>query len=495
MSIEHNIANISADQEKNRQKNIITTTRSQNTEQSKSPIIPPMQAPEIKKQQNGVPPVNVIRKNNEEQESWNGLFYFMDGRKYRLVPSGNGQKPVFAVKDDDKAFADHEKDEVELDFPVDMLEDLTLESIAEMWKGKIAGREDGYVPDIEEILYLRQSYLSENLPGDVYEAYNKSLVNGADSGATLRLLKNSGVWEMYRLLDLTRAYHVYGQFKDEYRKKKQANHAPRAKVTGSSQLPLKQHGYEKQTGLNCYGCAGSKIINNLMQADVLDQYKVRGFEPRYLSPSEYQKLGADYDYDESRRDIEAFAGSTKSRYGNFFAVSDVIFDKKKYNGLGIRDIALHKTNYYLGAADTPNALNNVIQAMKEKLHSILGTGQPACFFSKGHYVTIVGLTDDNISYLDSLPSKPKTAITKNIDAFLRDIGDSRELSTVEITYATKLTPESLETLKNEYDGIGINEQTGEVIQTNSMHEFEKNRIPDAHGKIPVCERSGTGSVG
>jgi hypothetical protein len=417
--------------------------------------------------------IGLMRKRSTEQAAWDERYFHENGMTYRLVPlTGGGYKPVFTVGDSDDAMKLHKEDEVEYGFTSAMLEEISPAFLAEKWKGKVADKPDGYIPTTEELGGIRQAYLMETLSPKERREYYESLHNNAETGATYQLIKKTGLWEIYHLLDLTNAYHTYQLHKDEYRQFELENRALRKEVKQKTILPSGSYGYERQEGANCYGCAGSKIVNHLAKTNLLNQFKVRSFKPRYLSREEFLAQGVDYDYDASKREVEEFAGYDKSRYGNFFAVSDVLFDKQKYGGLGRRDIAIHKCTFSLDVAKSPNAKANMIEAMKEKLHRVLKTGEPVSFFSKGHYVTIVGLSNKQITYLDSMSSKAEKPITKDFRKFLDEIGGYPGLSTTELTWATKITPASLKSLKDEYGGIGIDEKTGEAVRTNSVQEFD-----------------------
>ena len=411
---------------------------------------------------------NPLHKNKPAvQEIWDERFYHENDEIYRII----GNKSIYSVGDNEAAWEKHAKEPVEYGFPAELLENISEKDLAKMWKGKAGNQPEGYIPGTGDLSGIRQSYLLETLSPQDVRMYADSMFEGEYTGETFKILKEKGLWDIFYLLDLTREYHAYKQHKDQYRIKEMENCELRKKVMQTSKLPSKDYSYEKQVSCNCYGCAGSKIINHLTKTNLLNQYKVRNFVPRYLSRTEFLAGGEDFGYDQSKRDINQFAGMGKGDFGNFFAISDVVFDKKN-GGLGRRDIALHKCTFGINKGVKPNLNANMIEAMKSKIHKVLKTGEPVAFFSKGHYVTIVGLSDDKISYLDSMSLKPEIPITEEVNSFLYNFSGQKGLSSVELTWATKITKESYQELKNEYDGLAVNEQTGEAISLNPRQEFE-----------------------
>lgn len=163
--------------------------------------------------------LSLHKEKSPERAAYDERYFFENGVKYRLI---DGKRMVYAVGNNPKALEGHETDRVEFGFSSAMLGSLNEKVLAQMWKGKVADRPEGYVPE-------------------------------------------------------------------------------------------KKHTYETQQEANCYGCAGAKIINHLLGEKALDQFKVRAFQPRYSSRSEFLDQGVDYDYDSSRAEVETFAGETKSR--------------------------------------------------------------------------------------------------------------------------------------------------------------------------------------
>ncbi len=412
------------------------------------------------------------------KKRWEGRIGKENNFKYKLESAKEGSKGLtYYVGDNTAEWQQLREKRVQYDVPFDVLEKMSDQALFQLWKEKYGDVAENYFPGEEEIIKLRNE-LVQQLNPDLKEKYNSSLISGEDSGATWILMKETDLYEKFKLLAITQCYHQFKKIREEaaldtYEKK------ARPVSKGSAGIRSGKSTYERQDSYssNCFCCAGSKIINNLLgekeDAKVLDQKKVRNFVPRFLSRQAYGKIAGGDDYDSRKNDILLFAGEDKGAYGNFFAVSDILFDEEKYGGLGRRNIALHKADYILGGVNNETAQNNIIEAIKKKIREVTGTGRMLMLGTHGHYVTITGIDNDNISYLDSLPEGNSTADevqTKDIRKFL--LGKADSFDTVELNWASKIGNDAPESLKKEFSGLGIDDKTGEVISTNKIKGSE-----------------------
>lgn len=82
-----------------------------------------------------------------------------------------------------------------------------------------------------------------------------------------------------------------------------------------------------------------------------------------------------------------------------------------------------------------------------------------------HYRTIVGLSGDDITYLDSNAKSDSVAqetITENIHLFLQNIYG--EYGATELTWMSKVNAEALPVIKKDYSDLSVDPQTGEVVR-------------------------------
>lgn len=357
------------------------------------------------------------------------------------------------------------------------LKGLSREKLVEMWKDRLPGMSGGYVPGEEDIIEIRNAYLQDRLTPEQLKAYNSSMKSGDDTGATFTLLKEAGVWDMYRLLAVTQRYYQFAKTAEESTLH-QLEKTKRAPVKGKARIGGKKLPYEKKVSNNCYACAGSKMINHLMKddngKDQLDQFRVRSFEPRYLGREAFNAFAPYKDYDKALPGIQRFAGAKRQHFGNFFSISDVLFDKREHGGLGHTNIALRRSTFVLKRTGDPVIEQNLIEAIKQKLLTAASAGRMTTLFTHSHYVTVTGIEGNNISYLDSLVTEehrdPTRVITMDIRDFLK--GNHRSYDAVELTEAFKLDKNSRAELQNEYEGFGINENTGEIIRKNDISSDE-----------------------
>ena len=166
--------------------------------------------------------------------------------------------------------------------------------------------------------------------------------------------------------------------------------------------------YPAQDYNNCFACAGSAIYNRLVNEknsrNKLDQYKVRNFVPYFLDSKELASHTKEPEDKESWmiqvKEVLEYSGNGKTGFGDFFSLSDVIHEKKANGGLGRKDIAVHKMIFQL-KDQQQDKVDAQVEIIKEKLHKILEKDQMAMIRAFDHYLTITGLDDDTITFLDS----------------------------------------------------------------------------------------------
>ena len=366
--------------------------------------------------------------------------------------------------------------------------------LRDMWKGRIPGKPDGYVPELTELQEIRTAFVSEALKkaGLKKEDLEKTYIDGEDSGATVMFLRQIGAWEIYHLLDTTKLYRQYREQKQEYMGKA-LEAVPRAEIKGSSVLKVKEFSYETQGKQNCYACSLAGIYNHFVSADPelkeqelpkLDQEKIRSFVPRFLTTEELKKVnpnGGEDLAEQQRNGVLEYAGAGKQRSGHLVGISDVLFESRKNGGAGLRDVAVYEKTYGLNRVRKGNETmrKNMIEAMKKQIHEVIDSGQMVSLLSNGHYVTVIGIKDNRIRYLESSSSTPTEPREEDFDEYLKCGG--RGYSAVELSYLKKITPQDREQLQQEFPGMGVDEKTGEVIRKNDI--FKDHDIAHREGIV------------
>lgn len=254
-----------------------------------------------------------------------------------------------------------------------------------------------------------------------------------------------------------------------------------SKVTADKETHGKRSfNYPEQGYSNCFACAGSAIYNRLIRgekgATSLDQYKVRGFVPYFLDSKELAEQTGENEDKESWKlqvnEVLSFAGEGQLGFGDFFSLSDVIHEKIANGGCGRKDIAVHKMVFLLKDQEQ-DKVNAQVEIIKEKLHKILEKDQMAMLGTFNHYLTITGLKDDTITYLDSQndpehPHDTEEEQTMDIHKFLKKLGKSNEYNTAELVWVSKISENSKQELFNEFEDMGQDPKTGEIIRKSKM---------------------------
>lgn len=239
--------------------------------------------------------------------------------------------------------------------------------------------------------------------------------------------------------------------------------------------------YPAQDYNNCFACAGSAIYNRLVNeknsSNKLDQYKVRNFVPYFLDSNELASHTKESEDKESWmiqvKEILEYSGNGKTGFGDFFSLSDVIHEKKANGGLGRKDIAVHKMIFQL-KDQQQDKVDAQVEIIKEKLHKILEKNQMAMIRAFDHYLTITGLDDDTITFLDSRSDLINTRDTTketsmDIHKFLKKCGDADGYDTTELTWVTRITPDSRQALFNEFKDMGQDEKTGQIVRKTAQN--------------------------
>lgn len=238
--------------------------------------------------------------------------------------------------------------------------------------------------------------------------------------------------------------------------------------------------YPAQNTNNCFACAGAAIYNRFIRGDKgaskLDQYKVRGFVPNFLSSKELAKQTGQVEDNNTWQlqvsEILNFSGKNRAGYGDFFSLSDVIHEKKNNGGCGRKDIAVHKMVFLL--KDQPqDKVNAQVEIIKEKLHKILEKDQMAMLKSFDHYLTITGLDDNTITFLDSLsdkdhPHNPNEERSMDIHDFLKKLGELDGYDTTELLWLSNVTENSKQKLFKEFENMGQDPKTGEIVRKENL---------------------------
>jgi hypothetical protein len=427
----------------------------------------------------------------EAEERWKSREGKEQNFRVKLESLNVGSKgKTYYVKDDADEWEQLKDKRVQYDVPFETLQKMSERTLIEAWK-KLTGNElNDRLPGEEEIVHLRNEIV-KTLDEEKQKEYRESLIDGEDSGATWILMQKTGQFEKFKLLAVIQCYHQFRKIKEEALLDKHEKIARRA-FEGEAGIRSGESAYERQKpgSSNCFCCAGSKIINRLLgdkkDAKVLDQEKVRNFVPRFITKQAYKKLVAGDDYDTRKNDILLFAGYGKESYGNFFADSDVIFDEEKHGGLGRRNVVLRKATFIFGETKNDTIKNNLVEAIKKKIFEVTNAGQMLALRTHNHYVTVTGIKDNKISYLDSLPPKgssPTEVQTEDIVKFLK--GKVNQFDSVELNWASLFDKDAPDSLRKEFSGLDIDKNTGEVIRTNDIKGSEDM----AHRAGIVIEKS------
>ena len=409
----------------------------------------------------------------------------LDGQPVKVsnkIKTRPGMKTVIQLDDDETKWPEMFNDEnVEIRIDIQTLKDLDQGKLSDLWKTHpIEGKPEGYVPTQQEISRIRDAMISEKLLAaeKTQEDYDNTMLKGDATGATFRLLKQIGAWEQYRLCYLTQLYYRFIENR-ERTVTRGLEQVPRPAFHGSASLKG-SFSYEKQGvgSNNCYACSMAGNFIHLLSKDrelrnrngeKLDQEKIRSFTPRYLSKQELLDVDPyeTNDFEKQRDDVSLFAGAGKKATGNIGAISDVIFETRENGGLERDDVAVVEGVYRLNGAFSETAVKNMIEALKAKLYEVISSGQMVSLLTNKHYVTIVGISDNNIKYLDSTSDTPNDPIDEDIDTFLKRGG---RYDAVEISYFKKISPQDRQALQNEYSGLGVDPQTGEVVRKNWINK-------------------------
>lgn len=411
----------------------------------------------------------------------------------RIIGNANNPRIEFHIDgNDDNVLDELNSQNVVMEFDLQTLKGVNESSLSQLWDGYFPDKL-GYVPKDYEIAEIRNEMLEKALKehGKTMKDYMDTMKSGDDTGATFKLVKEVGAWDTYRNLALTRAYYQFNDFKDDYIER-QLSQVQRSEVKGNSMIQG-ELSYEYQGHNNCYACSLAGIYNNFLNRDSsitdeqrqnapkLDQYKVRSFTPRYLNKNEIKELNPDSDdgNERQRLDIEEFAGEGKTAVGSVIAISDVVFESPENGGMGRTDIAVVEKTYGMDrVANDDIAKKNLLQGIKQTIHDAINSGQMVSFLSHRHYVTVVGLEGDTLKILDSNTSNYNKAVSVDLESYIKRGGS---YSAVELSFLRKIGPNELETLKQEYSGLGINEATGEVVRTNGL--IKENDIAHRAGIV------------
>ncbi len=408
----------------------------------------------------------------------------LNGQVLNFDAMGSAFYTVFEVGNDENEWTGaYEKERVEIKVDLNELKSMNDAKLSDMWKDYYPDRA-GYIPDASDLQGIRRSVLEEALSrsGKTMKDYNDTLVAGDDTGATFKFLKDIGAWDMYYKIDLTKRYLVYTKEKKEFITRS-LEAIKRPEVTGESNLNLNSYSYETQGTQNCFACSFSALYNHYVDSDPalktqklprLNQEKVRSFSPRYLGSHEIKNKTPEEAKEFvklAREAVGKYAGPGKKSAGNLMEISDILFENEKNGGVGRSDLALVKKAYAMGRLNkggNETIKENIFKDIKKQIHKGLDSGQMVSVLAHGHYMTVVALKDNEVTYLESSSSTPTIPRTLSVEDFI--MGGTAVYKDVEVNFLRKLTPADKDQLKNEYHGFGIDEKTGEVIRTNSVIE-------------------------
>lgn len=262
-------------------------------------------------------------------------------------------------------------------------------------------------------------------------------------------------------------------------------------VSGITEAGISPVIYDQQGINNCFCCSGAGIYNRFAKSDGnnrLTQDVVRKYEPEYLSPEEIQTLTKKLmdASEEEKKHIQSYANKDSVSIGNFFGVSDIIFDTK--NGFCRNDLAVHSMVFTLSMANTTNRVYATFEAMKTKFHEILKTDQFISVLRQGHYLTVVGLNGENVFYLDSncedssvvkcrsfkdfifggnSPYVSKTVdIEKNTPSLITSVPE------VQIHWISKLEPKDKDKMMREFTSLEVNDEGKISRKGKTFTEFD-----------------------
>ena len=273
----------------------------------------------------------------------------------------------------------------------------------------------------------------------------------------------------------------------------------------------------RQGTMNCYCCSGALVYNQFLYNEQLkknpqgaeaalagklvDQYMIREFEPEYKNKKKFVEdilkiLGMPKTDKEAVKDAEdkynmyasetrSFAGKGKKSVGNVYEIGDFFLGKQK-------DIAVHKINFVIPSSDykskldpltkenimvrfsedekkeADQQLNNIKAIFLDKVYKILQTGNAVSILSKvdvgSHYMTIIGVDGQNITYVDSL--HPGEEITKDVSYFM----DRRNLGqTIEINWFSRVG--DIKELKKEYKNLEYDKKKGFSVKNHVIGDM------------------------
>ena len=242
--------------------------------------------------------------------------------------------------------------------------------------------------------------------------------------------------------------------------------------------------YESQDINNCYCCVGAAMLNQFISQkkgykSVLRRYSqndLRSFRPevRKFDPANKAGLGEEV-YNGIIREIDQFAGSGKTAFGNLFDMGDFMFEKLSKEGindvmlnrfmLSISRIDRNKADDPLEQQKTETKIKNYRSMFADKINEILSSGSVAgVYISKGvnpHYVTITGIRGDELTVYDSREYKgqPKTVkisefVKQGISLDVSWLSDKKPVEELKKEYPNLETGEDGESLKLKDESYG-----------------------------------------
>ncbi len=281
-------------------------------------------------------------------------------------------------------------------------------------------------------------------------------------------------------IDWLMEYHkIHNNTLDEYREK-DSTVLPQGNYDVSVEGLNKIYEYQGKT-LNCYGCAGTAMLNQYFRNKnkeaepklLFNQHDLRNYRPRIKKYGKNMEGLADVkNYDDQVRNLDTYAGPGRTAVGNVFQLGDFFLEKlegqnAQLNKMYIQNPVINSTD----EAEKARVENNIKAVFKAKLNEVLSTGNVVSLLmsssESGHYITITGLHGDEVDVLDSLHEGEKKD-TRPISKIMKGLMTSG--STLELAWISDMQDPGEMTRK--YSNLTYDEEKGyglrEKITDNAL---------------------------
>ncbi len=169
--------------------------------------------------------------------------------------------------------------------------------------------------------------------------------------------------------------------------------------------------YEAQKYNNCYCMTAATLFNqharhkNLQGVQPLDQYNVRAYQPEYVPYDEFEQKHRGFQenvYNKERAIVEGYQTKDSYEMGNIYAIADMFLQQDP-------NVCVHNMLFSLSNV-TDRQYRKLTNYFMDQVKSVLDKGEAVGVYKNRHYVTIIGLNNGMVKYLDSncdTPNIPK----------------------------------------------------------------------------------------